>query len=130
MKLDCKVDTIVVGKKLFEAAIVELLLNASNFTPEKVTDVRIEIKKVKHTIQIKIIDHGMGIEPQVMNHVLDPFFSTKAKGVGMGLSRVKKIVFEHQGKLNIESPGIGKGTTVTIDIPCPDAECCSQNKRY
>lgn len=123
MKLSCSVECIVVGKKLFEATIVELLLNASNFTPEKITDVKIEIERIKQTIQIKIIDHGMGIDPQVMNHVLDPFFSTKAKGVGMGLSRVKKIVFEHQGKLNIESEGTGKGTTVIIELPCPDFDC-------
>ncbi|NDV27967.1 PAS domain-containing sensor histidine kinase [Desulfovibrio sp. JC010] len=130
MKLDCEVETIIVGKKLFEAAIVELLLNASNFTPEKITDVGIEIKKVEQTIQIRIMDHGMGIEPQIMNHVLDPFFSTKAKGVGMGLSRVKKIVFEHQGKLEIESPGNGLGTTVTIDLPCPDADCCPKGNSF
>jgi len=124
MKLNCAVESIVVGEKLFEAAIVELLLNASNFTPEKITDVCIEITKIKQTIQIKIVDHGMGIEPHLMSHVLDPFFSTKAKGVGMGLSRVKKIVFEHQGMLNIESGGSGKGTTVTIELPCPDIDCC------
>ncbi|WP_421901928.1 two-component system sensor histidine kinase NtrB [Maridesulfovibrio sp.] len=130
MKLDCSVEKITVGKKLFEVAVVELLLNASNFTPEKITDVRIEIERVKQTIQIRIIDHGMGIEPHVMNHVLDPFFSTKAKGVGMGLSRVKKIIFEHQGKLNIESEGSGKGTTVSIELPCPDADCCSSKKNH
>ncbi|NDV24512.1 PAS domain-containing sensor histidine kinase [Desulfovibrio sp. JC022] len=130
MKLNCAVERITVGKKLFEAAIVELLLNASNFTPEKITDVQVEIEKIKQTIQIKMIDHGMGIESHVMSHVLDPFFSTKAKGVGMGLSRVKKIVFEHQGILNIESEGSGQGTTVTIELPCPDADCCLANNQH
>ncbi|WP_320175577.1 ATP-binding protein [Maridesulfovibrio sp.] len=128
MKLDCSVEKITVGKKLFEAAIVELLLNASNFTPEKITEVRIEIARIQQTIQIRIIDQGMGIDQHVLTHVLDPFFSTKAKGVGMGLSRVKKIIFEHQGKLNIESEGAGKGTTVSIELPCPDADCCSSKK--
>ncbi|ACS80023.1 sensor histidine kinase [Maridesulfovibrio salexigens] len=128
MELNCSVENITVGKKLFEAAVVELLLNASNFTPEKITDVKIEIERIQQTILVKIIDHGMGIYPHVLNHVLDPFFSTKAKGVGMGLSRVKKIIFEHQGKLKIESEGAGKGTTVIIELPCPDADCCSSKK--
>ena len=128
MKLNCSVKSITVGKKLFEAAVVELLLNASNFTPEKITDVRIEIEKIQQTILIKIIDHGMGIDSHLLNHVLDPFFSTKAKGVGMGLPRVNKIIFEHQGKLKIESEGAGKGTTVSIELPCPDADCCSSKK--
>lgn len=127
MKFECTVGTITVGKKLFHTAIVELLLNASNFTPEKVTDVRVQVKREHGAIIIKIIDHGMGIEGHHLSHVMDPFFSTKAKGVGMGLSRVKKIIFEHQGKLQIESPGPGSGTTVTIELPCPDAECCNKN---
>jgi len=125
MKFDCEVAKITVGKKLFEAAIVEIMLNASNFTPDNITNITIEIKKNNNVIQIRIMDQGMGIEPQIMNHVLDPFFSTKAKGIGMGLPRVKKIVFEHKGKLEIESPGSGKGTTVIIKIPCPDSECCT-----
>jgi len=128
MKLECSVDTIVVGKKLFQTAIVELLLNASNFTPEKVTDVRVVIERTNGIIFIRIIDHGMGIEPHQLSHVLDPFFSTKAKGIGMGLSRVKKIVFEHQGKLKIESRGQGMGTTVTIELPCHETQCCNAEK--
>ena len=124
MKFECEVEKITVGKKLFETAIIEILLNASNFTLDNITFVTIDIKKNNNVIQIKIMDQGMGIKPQVMHHVLDPFFSTKAKGVGMGLPRVKKIIFEHQGKLEIESPGLGKGTTVTIEIPCPHSECC------
>lgn len=129
MKFECSVDTIIVGKSLFQTAIVELLLNASNFTPEKITDVRVVIERNGGVIIIKMIDHGMGIESHQLSHVLDPFFSTKAKGIGMGLSRVKKIVFEHQGKLQIESPGPGKGTTVTIELPCPDTHCCNKNNK-
>lgn len=125
MKFDCGVEKITVGKRLFEAAMVEIMLNASNFTPDSTTYITIEIRKIKNVIRIKIMDQGMGIEPQILNHVLDPFFSTKAKGIGMGLSRVKKIIFEHQGKLEIESPGSGKGTTIIIEIPCPDSECCA-----
>ncbi|WP_432736316.1 sensor histidine kinase [Maridesulfovibrio sp. FT414] len=124
MKLECSVEKLFIGRTLFHIAIVELLLNASNFTPEKVTDVLVNVERKSGVIVIRIIDHGMGIAEHHLKHVLDPFFSTKAKGVGMGLSRVKKIVFEHQGQLKIESPGPGKGTTVTIELPCPDAECC------
>ncbi|WP_320008237.1 ATP-binding protein [Maridesulfovibrio sp.] len=123
MELNCEVEKITVGKEMFEDAIVEILLNASNFTLKNVALVTIEIKKKNNTIQIRIMDQGMGIEPQIMHHVLDPFFSTKAKGVGMGLPRVKKIIFEHQGTLEIESAGSGKGTTVIIEIPSPDPKC-------
>ncbi|WP_320169798.1 ATP-binding protein [Maridesulfovibrio sp.] len=124
LRLDCSVDTMMVGKSLFMTAVVELLLNASNFTPEKVTDVHVKVESIFKKVVIRIIDHGMGIAEPYLGHVLDPFFSTKAKGVGMGLSRVKKIIFEHHGKLTVESPGPGKGTTVTIELPCPENNCC------
>lgn len=126
MKFECSVEKFIVDKNLFQTAVVELLLNASNFTPEKTTDVLVRIEREDGIISIEMIDHGMGIPDHNINHVMDPFFSTKAKGVGMGLSRVKKIVFEHQGKLKIESDGPGLGTTITIELPCPYSDCCGK----
>ncbi|MBI9111393.1 PAS domain-containing sensor histidine kinase [Maridesulfovibrio ferrireducens] len=127
VKLENNIPFLNVDRDLFLSAIVELLLNASNFTPELSTDVAIKIFKKGDVISIKIIDHGLGIESRYLPYVLDPFYSTKAKGVGMGLSLVKKIVFEHQGKLFIESEGKNKGTIVTIDLPCSNNDCCSEN---
>ena len=127
VKLESNIPFLKVDKDLFISAIIELLLNCSNFTPELSTDVKIKIFQIKDIISIKIIDHGMGIEPQYLPYVLDPFFSTKAKGIGMGLSLVKKIIFEHHGKIAIDSAGEGKGTTVTIYLPCSNdnGNCCS-----
>ena len=51
-----------------------------------------------------------------MNKILNPFFTTKEKGSGLGLPIVKSIIEAHQGSLDISST-VGAGTTITITIP-------------
>jgi two-component system sensor histidine kinase HydH len=65
---------------------------------------------------IRFQDDGEGIEPEALNKILNPFFTTKEKGSGLGLPIVKSIIEAHQGSLDISSTA-GAGTTVTIIIP-------------
>jgi len=51
-----------------------------------------------------------------MKKVFEPFFSTKAKGIGLGLSLCYQIITLHDGTMSIESRA-GKGTSVTISLP-------------
>lgn len=67
-------------------------------------------------IQIEIADTGKGIQPQDINHVFDPYFTTKPKGTGLGLAIVHKIVEAHQGTIKVRSTP-GKGTVFAIFIP-------------
>ncbi len=61
-------------------------------------------------------DNGHGIDKEHLPYLTDPFFTTKAVGVGMGLTNVDRIVREHKGALFISSQP-GKGSTVSIEIP-------------
>lgn len=67
-------------------------------------------------IQVEITDNGTGISPQDMKKIFTPFFSTKPKGVGLGLSVSQKIFKEHKGSLKVEST-LNKGTTFTLTLP-------------
>lgn len=75
-------------------------------------------------------DNGTGIEESRLNHLGEPFYSTKEKGTGLGLMVSRKIIEEHDGEMIITSE-IGKGTTVEILLPaCPafqQQEGCSIN---
>ncbi|OEU70612.1 MAG: PAS domain-containing sensor histidine kinase [Desulfovibrio sp. S3730MH75] len=130
VNIESNISELNIDSSLFTSVIVELLLNASNFTPSPSTKVDIKVFLENDVLRIKVIDHGFGIEKKSLPYVCDPFFSTKAKGVGMGLSLVKKIVFEHQGKLFIESDGLNMGTTVTIELLCSDGICCYKNNMF
>jgi signal transduction histidine kinase len=66
--------------------------------------------------EIRFQDNGEGIEPETLNKIFNPFFTTKEKGSGLGLPIVKSIIEAHQGSLNNSSVA-GDGTTVVITLP-------------
>ena len=67
-------------------------------------------------IQLIIEDTGSGIEENIIGHIFSPFYTTKEKGIGLGLAIVHKIIDEHGGAINVESAP-GKGTVFTISLP-------------
>ena len=66
--------------------------------------------------EISFTDTGMGMPKDVLEKIWAPFFTTKAKGMGLGLPICKRIVEAHDGKVSVES-AIGKGTTFTVSVP-------------
>ena len=67
-------------------------------------------------IRIQIGDNGPGIEPDILPKIFDPYFTTKQKGSGLGLSISYSVVKRHGGYLTVRSE-IGRGTVFTILIP-------------
>jgi PAS domain S-box-containing protein len=78
------------------------------------------------SLQLTVTDTGTGMPPEVLEHALDPFFTTKpqGQGTGLGLSQAYSTVKAHRGSLEIQSRP-GEGTTLTIRFPAvaasPDA---------
>ncbi|MEW6266147.1 MAG: ATP-binding protein [Thermodesulfobacteriota bacterium] len=67
-------------------------------------------------IKIVVRDNGCGVPPEDMPRVFEPFFSTKAKGVGLGLAVSYGIIQNHHGEIALDSKP-GEGTCVTISLP-------------
>ena len=70
------------------------------------------------TIQINVSDNGPGFSKEVIDHVFEPYVTTKEKGQGLGLAIVKKIVDEHQGTISIKNLGHNQGSMICITLPC------------
>ena len=72
-------------------------------------------------VRLSISDDGCGIDAEALEHVFDPFYTTKSDGSGLGLATSYAIVSEHGGRIEVESE-VGRGTTFTVHLPASDAE--------
>src|SRR6184192_4664339 len=93
--------------------------NACKFTPENGTVSVRSYNPNATTITIEINDSGVGIEPQFIKRIFDPFeqADSRREGLGLGLAISKAIVEMHQGTIRARSEGLGKGATFVIDLP-------------
>ena len=103
-----------------EQVMVNLIQNSCEALEDRKKGVRIAtgFSKKENAVEIRVSDDGMGISPDHITQIMDPFFTTKRErgGTGLGLSVSSSIIKEHKGTMVFESqPGIG--TTVTIRIP-------------
>jgi len=72
--------------------------------------------RVGKYLRVEIGDAGMGIRPEHLQRIFDPYFTTKQSGSGLGLATVYSIVRRHQGHIDVESK-LGEGTTFYIWLP-------------
>ncbi len=71
-------------------------------------------------VRITVSDRGVGISPEHMAHIFDPYFTTRRAGTGLGLPIAKNIVEGLGGSISVTSRA-GQGTDITIDLPLPAA---------
>jgi two-component system sensor histidine kinase HydH len=71
-------------------------------------------------VKLTVSDTGTGISKEDLEHVFDPYFTTKQTGTGLGLAIVHKIIEAHRGEVRVESE-VGRGTTVFVLLPAAEA---------
>jgi signal transduction histidine kinase len=91
-----------------------LIRNARDAMPEG-GKLLITAKREGDVVNLAVKDSGLGISAQDLPHVLEPLYSTKAKGIGLGLSITNDIIKRHNGKLTIDSEP-GNGSTFTVHL--------------
>jgi len=99
--------------------LMNVIINAIQAIPKK-GEIKIKTEKCllrgEPAIKLIIEDSGIGIPEKDFNQIFDPFFSTKDKGSGLGLSIVYKLIEAHQGEIKVESKE-GEGTKFIIFLP-------------
>ncbi|MGD8237400.1 MAG: PAS domain S-box protein [Armatimonadota bacterium] len=70
-------------------------------------------------VKVSIEDHGVGIAPEHLARIFDPYFTTKQKGSGLGLATAHSVVHRHDGEITVESE-VGVGTTFHLYVPAAD----------
>jgi PAS domain S-box-containing protein len=134
---NCPDNLMVLGdEQRLVQVFINLLANARDASPEG-GQVRISGKHDGYSAMIEVTDEGAGIAPQQLDHIFEPFYTTKGpnRGTGLGLSLVYSIVEEHYGNIQVDSPvnaGSGGGTTMRIRLPAYEPETgltSSKNQR-
>ena len=77
-------------------------------------------------------DNGCGMDPDVLAQVFEPFFTRRraGQGTGLGLSISSRIVTDHGGTLEAESPGAGRGSTFTLRLPLMETNEESEGRHH
>jgi signal transduction histidine kinase len=104
--------------RLFEQVLVNLLLNACDAC-EGSGRVRLTVRAKGDRVCFAVIDNGVGIRPDHIERVTEPFFTTKpeGKGTGLGLAIATEIVKHHCGRLVLEARDDARGTCATVEVP-------------
>lgn len=89
---------------------------------------RVEVREEGTLLAVRVIDNGPGIAADVLPRIFDPFFSTKEKGSGLGLSVSYAIARAHGGDLRVDSE-VGRGTTFTLLLPISQADTGARLER-
>ncbi len=111
---------ITIDREQMKQVFLNMLLNAIEATQE---NGKIYVKTRSYAklegepyIQIEFTDTGCGIRPEYLEDIFTPFFTTKEKGSGLGLSISNQIVQDHKGYIDVESQ-VNKGTSFFINLP-------------
>jgi two-component system, NtrC family, sensor histidine kinase HydH len=101
--------------ELMERVILNLVTNAAQASADGGV-VTVKTKLMGDVAEIAVIDRGSGIDPKNIESIFNPFFTTKASGVGLGLAICSKIVDEHGGQIKVESTP-GEGSVFHVFLP-------------
>lgn len=114
-KLELKLPNLKLDAVQIMQVLLNIITNSIQAMP-KGGSLLITSKMVDKYINIDIKDSGVGITTDNLKKIFDPLYSTKARGLGLGLSTCQSLVNAHKGKLEVKS-NVGKGTTFTIRLP-------------
>lgn len=107
-----------VNPQEIKQVVLNLLTNALDSTEEGGT-VRIAVERSDTMGEITFADDGCGIEPAILEHIFEPFFTRRraGQGTGLGLSISYRIVADHGGEIVAQSDGAGRGATFRVRLP-------------
>jgi signal transduction histidine kinase len=106
---------VVADKDQISIVLSNLIRNAREAMPGG-GKLSISGRAEKDVVNVAVADTGSGIEPDKLSQVMEPLYSTKVRGLGLGLAISRAILDKNKGSLRVESE-VGKGSTFTLRLP-------------
>jgi signal transduction histidine kinase len=115
--IDCpeSLPPVLVDLKQIRIALGNVIRNAQDAMPD---GGRLSVTARRHAefVELAIVDTGVGIPPDDLRRILEPFYSTKTRGIGLGLAITRSIIQKNHGTIHVASE-LGRGSTFTIRLP-------------
>jgi len=118
-QLDPDLPQILCDAAQIEQVILALVMNAMDALPQGGNVwIVTSFSREQTCVRIVVRDDGMGIPPDILSRLFEPFLTTKetGRGVGLGLAISRSILERHSGSIEVESE-VGRGTTFTVSLP-------------
>ncbi len=119
-KLPADLPPAFADEKQLLIAFGNLIRNACESMPNG-GQVTLSARRVQEQVEIDVTDTGCGIPAEALPRILEPFRSTKARGIGLGLALTHAILEKNRGQLRVLSE-VGRGTTLTVVLMAADDE--------
>ena len=104
------------------SALSNLVMNAIQIAGKE-SQVDVFFRPVNHELKISVQDNGPGVPKELHNQIMEPFFTTRSQGTGLGLAVVQMVCRAHDGRLELISEE-GDGACFTICIPLDRSSAC------
>jgi signal transduction histidine kinase len=115
IRVDVPAMDVLVDRDQFRRAVYHVVLNGVQASPAH-ADVSITVRLRSASWQLEVTDHGLGLSPAARAHLFEPFFSTKTRGVGLGLAFVQRVMMLHGGAVDLRPLPDG-GTAAVLEFP-------------
>jgi len=122
LRCDRDLPDIVVDKIQIQQVALNLIRNAIEAMETTIRrDLTVSVARQGELARFSVADTGSGISPEIAKHLFQPFVTSKANGMGVGLSICRTIIEAHGGRISAH-PNAGGGTVFEFTIPLADAE--------
>jgi signal transduction histidine kinase len=106
---------IAVDVEKMKIAFLNIIVNAIEAMEQGAGILQLKTMRKDNKCVISITDNGSGLDEESMSKVFEPYFTSKTKGTGLGLTNTQNIILNHNGHISLESKK-GEGTTFTIQL--------------
>ena len=114
-KLAVDLPPLICDEERLERGFIDVITNAVQAMPHG-GRLSVKTRRSAEGMAAVFADTGEGIAPQNLAKIFDPMFTTKLRGIGLGLTVVRRTVEQHGGRVEVKS-ALGHGTTITIVLP-------------
>jgi len=108
---------VVVDPEKIRLAFLNIVVNAIEAMPAETGLLELITRRQDHKCIIEFRDNGSGMDEDTRQKIFEPYFTSKSKGNGLGLTHTQNIIFQHKGQIQVDSqPGQGSLFTVILNI--------------